>query len=153
MSAVTVWVYMLRCADGSYYVGKYQGPDLDWRVSEHNEAHYPDAYTAKRRPVELVWSDWFSRYDDAVALERRLKGWSRAKKYALIRGDAASLKAFSRRGFKPASLHPEEGARAPVTKDEGTEGAAFALRDDAAPAGATSPQDEGGLEAPRVKAS
>ncbi|MEQ8178170.1 MAG: GIY-YIG nuclease family protein [Amphiplicatus sp.] len=117
---VTVWVYMLRCADGSYYVGKYQGPDLAWRVSEHNTAHYPDAYTAKRRPVELVWAQWFSRYDDAVAFERRLKGWSRAKKEAFIRNDFGKVSEYAKRGFRPSSLHPEEGALAPVSKDEGS---------------------------------
>lgn len=120
MNMVTVFVYILRCADGSYYVGKYQGVDMETRVAEHNSAVYENAYTAKRRPVVLIWADWFSRYDDAVALERRLKGWSRAKKEALIRGDEAMLRAYSRRGFKPSSLHPEEGALAPVTKDEGT---------------------------------
>lgn len=113
----TVWVYVLRCADGSYYVGKYQGDDLAWRVSEHNAAHYPGAYTASRRPVELVWAQWFSRYDDAVAFERQLKGWSRAKKEALIRNDEAALKAYSRRGFKPSSV-PRDAGRRPAPRDE-----------------------------------
>ncbi len=118
---------MLRCADGSYYVGKYQGDDLAWRVGEHNTARYPDAYTSTRRPVELVWAQWFSRYDDAVAFERRLKGWSRAKKEALIHNDEAALKAYSQRGFKPSSLLPEE-PRSGVTKGEGTARVDF-LRD------------------------
>ncbi|MHA7871295.1 MAG: GIY-YIG nuclease family protein [Hyphococcus sp.] len=107
MSEVTVWVYMLRCADSSYYIGKYQGDDLETRLWEHNNGKYPDAYTAKRLPVEMVWSEWFSRFDDAVACERKLKGWSRAKKEALIRGDEAALRAFSKRGFRPSTLKPE----------------------------------------------
>ena len=49
------------------------------------------AYTFTRRPVSLVWSDWFSRFDDAVAFERQLKGWGRAKKQALINGDYDEL--------------------------------------------------------------
>ncbi len=98
MSQVTAWVYMLRCADGSYYVGKYQGRDLAERVSEHNTTKYQNAYTARRLPVTLVWSEWFSRYDDAVAFERRIKGWRRVKKEALIRGDWEGVKALSRRG-------------------------------------------------------
>jgi putative endonuclease len=144
MGVVTVYVYILRCADGSYYVGKYQGADLAWRVSEHNTARYPDAYTAKRRPVELVWADWFPRYDDAVAFERRLKGWSRAKKEALIRGDEAALRAYSRRGFKPSSLHPEE-ARSAVTKEEGTRRSAFILRRRRAGRRGVITKDEGGV--------
>lgn len=103
MSDITVWVYMLQCADGSYYVGKYQGDDLETRVSEHNTGKYENAYTARRLPVTLVWSEWFSRFDDAVAVERQIKGWSRAKKEALIKDDVAALKAFSRRGFRPAT--------------------------------------------------
>lgn len=102
MSEVTVWVYILECADGSYHVGKYQGDDIETRVSEHNTRKYESAYTARRLPVKLVWSEWFGRYDDAVAVERQIKGWSRAKKQALIRGDITALKAFSKRGFRPA---------------------------------------------------
>lgn len=104
MAEFQIWVYMLRCADGSYYIGKYQGDDLETRIWEHNNAHYADAYTSKRRPVECVWSEQFARFDDADACERKLKGWSRAKKEALIRGDEAALKAFSRRGFRPSAL-------------------------------------------------
>lgn len=107
MDQVTVWIYILKCADDSYYVGKYQGEDLESRLWEHNNKYYPKAYTAKRLPVEMVWAEWFSRYDDAVALERQLKGWSRAKKEALIRGDEAALKAFSRRGFRPLAVRAE----------------------------------------------
>lgn len=137
---VTVWVYILRCADGSYYVGKYQGADLAWRVGQHNAAQYAESYTATRRPVELAWAEWFGRYDDAVAFERRLKGWSRAKKEALIRNDAAALKEYSRRGFKPASLHPEEPSRSEgVTKGGAVTGDSKVLRDGTLRA---PPQDE-----------
>jgi len=104
MTQVTVWVYMLECADGSYYVGKYQGHDLETRISEHNTCKYENAYTARRLPVTLVWSQWFSRYDDAVAVEQRIKGWSRAKKQALIRGDWDTVQKLSRRGVQPSQL-------------------------------------------------
>lgn len=107
MTDTQIWVYMLRCADGSYYIGKYQGDDLEVRIWEHNNAHYSDAYTSTRRPVECVWSEHFMRFDDAVACERKLKGWSRVKKEALIRGDEEALKAFSKRGFRPSSLKSE----------------------------------------------
>ncbi len=99
-----LFVYMLRCADGSYYVGSYRGHDLMWRVGEHNAGKHPTAYTFKRRPVDLVWSDYFTNAFDAIRTERQSKGWSRAKKEALVRGDAAALKALSRRGVRPASI-------------------------------------------------
>ena len=81
------FVYILRCSDGAYYVGSYRGDDLNVRVAEHNFGHRRKAWTYRRRPVELAWSDHFNRYTDAIACERQLKGWSRAKKEALIAGD------------------------------------------------------------------
>lgn len=107
MDQVTVWVYMLRCADGSYYIGKYQGADLERRIWEHNNKLYPNAYTSKRLPVTLVWSEWFSRYDEAVVTERQLKGWSRAKKEALIRSDWEGIQKLSQRGVRPSETEPE----------------------------------------------
>ena len=90
------FVYILLCADGSYYVGSARGDSLDKRLGEHREGTYP-GYTSRRRPVTLVWSEEFSRFDEAVAYERRLKGWSRAKKEALIRGDWLALQTLSKR--------------------------------------------------------
>ncbi|MCW5724179.1 MAG: GIY-YIG nuclease family protein [Maricaulaceae bacterium] len=89
------FVYILRCADGSYYVGSHRGDDVMTRVVQHQAGEGGD-YTRRRLPVTLVYSDWFDRAEDAVAAERRLKGWSRAKKEALVRGDGAALKALSR---------------------------------------------------------
>ncbi|HNR77538.1 MAG TPA: GIY-YIG nuclease family protein [Parvularculaceae bacterium] len=94
---ITAYVYILRCADNSYYVGSHRGDDLETRVSQHQTGTFPDAYTSKRRPVTLVWSERFTRFDDAVAFERRVKGWSRAKKDALIRGDFDALKFLAKR--------------------------------------------------------
>lgn len=90
------WVYILRCADGSYYVGSHRGDDLDRRITEHQSGHH-DGYTARRLPVELVYSEWFSLIVDAIAAERQIKGWSRAKKEALIAGDFALLKQKAKR--------------------------------------------------------
>jgi tRNA/rRNA methyltransferase len=78
------FTYMLRCSDGSYYVGHTD--DLDARFARHQHGEIP-GYTSTRRPVELVWSDTFPDRDSAFAVERQLKGWSRAKKEALIAGD------------------------------------------------------------------
>ncbi len=80
-------VYLLRCADRSYHVGSTRGT-LEQRVGEHNAGTF-GGHTATRRPVELVWSRDFDGITDAIACERQLKGWSRAKKEALIRGDYA----------------------------------------------------------------
>ena len=95
------FVYILRCADGSYYVGSATGDDLTLRIAQHNSGYY-GGYTSTRRPVQLVWSDHFDRITDAIATERQLKGWSRAKKDALIRGDWTSVQRFAkRRAGKP----------------------------------------------------
>ena len=85
------FVYIIRSADGSYYVGSARGESLDRRMSEHREGAYP-GYTSRLRPVTLVWAEQCNRITDAIAYERRLKGWSRAKKEALIRGDRGALR-------------------------------------------------------------
>jgi len=91
---VTAFVYMLRCADGSYYVGSTRH-SLDLRMAQHNHGTF-DGYTARRRPVLLVYHEAFQQITDAIAAERQLKGWSRAKKEALIQGDIAALRALAR---------------------------------------------------------
>ena len=53
-------------------------------------------YTARRRPVALVWSESFATRDEAFAVERRVKGWSRAKKEALIARDWDALSRLAR---------------------------------------------------------
>jgi predicted GIY-YIG superfamily endonuclease len=79
------YVYMLQCADGSYYVGMTS--DLPRRITEHEIGVEVEAYTYSRRPVKLVWSQEFASHDDAFACERQIKGWSRVKKTALIEGN------------------------------------------------------------------
>jgi putative endonuclease len=90
------WLYILRCADGSYYVGTTRKEELDERVAEHNAGSFR-GYTATRRPVVPVLAEWFESVVDAITAERQLKGWSRAKKEALIRGDFGRLQDLSRR--------------------------------------------------------
>jgi predicted GIY-YIG superfamily endonuclease len=87
--------YTLRCADNCYYTGKTQS-DLEQRVAEHNDGTL-GGYTASRRPVVLVWQQEFDSYTDAIAAERQIKGWSRAKKEALISGDFDRLKRLAKR--------------------------------------------------------
>ena len=100
------FVYMLRCADGSYYVGHTD--DLERRVIEHQHGAIP-GHTYARRPVRLVWSDEVDTRDDALQREMQIKRWSRAKKEALIGADWEALKRFSR--------GPDRGERRPT--DEG----------------------------------
>jgi putative endonuclease len=76
--------YLLRCADGTYYCGHTE--DMEKRLAEHQSGVSP-GYTFKRRPVKLVWNDAFQTRDDAKAAEKRIKGWSKAKKEALAKGD------------------------------------------------------------------
>jgi putative endonuclease len=97
-------VYMVRCSDGSYYTGTARS-GLEQRINEHNVGRY-DGYTASRRPVALVFSQWFEQVTEAIAAERQLKGWSRAKKEALIRGDFEALRTLSKR-------RPPEDGRTP----------------------------------------
>ncbi len=78
------WVYVLRCADGSYYTGHTD--NLDARVGLH-QAGECDGYTSSRLPVELVWSQECSTRDEALSAEMQIKGWSRKKKEAMMRGD------------------------------------------------------------------
>ena len=89
------YLYILRCADGSYYTGTARS-GLERRIAEHNSATFA-GYTARRRPVTLVYSQWFERITDAIAAERQIKGWSRAKKEALIRGEFDRLVELSKR--------------------------------------------------------
>src|SRR5437660_401876 len=90
------FVYMLRCADGSFYVGSATGDDLTRRIAEHETGYY-HGYTSTRRPVKLVWSEHFLRITDAIAVERQIKGWSRAKKEALITGNWSAIQVLSKR--------------------------------------------------------
>ena len=90
---------MLRCSDGSYYVGVTT--HLDQRLGQHQSGEF-DGYTARRRPVEMVWAEEFPSIDQAIGVERQLKGWSRLKKEALIRGDFNALPSLSKRGFRPS---------------------------------------------------
>ena len=94
-------VYMLRCADGSYYVGSATGDDLGPRIDQHNAGSFV-GYTHSRRPVVLVWSEHFDRITDGIAVERQIKGWSRAKKEALLQSDWDKVGELARRrGGRP----------------------------------------------------
>ena len=94
---VEATVYILRCADGSFYTGLTKQA-VEARVWEHNNLPGETSYTAKRRPVELVFSETYDLITDAIARERQIKGWSRRKKEALIALNYEGLPGLSRRG-------------------------------------------------------
>ena len=84
----SAWVYILRCSDGSYYVGSTI--DLELRVAQHEEG-LGGKYTAMHRPVELVFAREFESIEEAYEGENQVKRWRREKKEALIRGDWDAL--------------------------------------------------------------
>jgi putative endonuclease len=90
------WTYILRCSDGSYYLGSTV--ELERRVSEH-QLGLGAAYTRKRRPVELVWAGEFGRVDQAFAFEKQVQGWNRRKREALIEGRLSDLPFLSSRSW------------------------------------------------------
>ena len=93
------YAYLVRCNDGSYYAGHTD--DLEARMALHQTGSL-GGYTAKRLPLTLLWSDTFQTRDDAFAAERKLKGWSRAKKEALVAGDWERVSELARcRGAGP----------------------------------------------------
>jgi putative endonuclease len=92
-------LYILKCTDGSYYVGTTRLP-VDARLSEHQSGLDANSYTASRRPVTLVYAEHYDLITDAIAAERQIKGWRREKKEALIRGEFGLLPALSRRSKK-----------------------------------------------------
>ena len=87
------WTYILECSDGSFYVGSTV--DMERRLWEHNEG-LGAAYTRRRRPVRLVWAAQFDRVADAYAYEKRVQGWRRAKRLALIEDREEDLPELAR---------------------------------------------------------
>jgi predicted GIY-YIG superfamily endonuclease len=78
-------VYILKCNDGSYYTGHTD--DIEKRISEHHLGSIDTCYTKGRLPIEVVFTEAFGTRAEALDMERRIKGWSRKKKEALIKGD------------------------------------------------------------------
>jgi len=104
------FVYILRCVDYSYYVGHTD--DLERRIAEHDAGEIP-GYTRGRRPLRLVSAQEFQSRADALAAERQLKGWSKAKKEALILQNWARLQQLSKRRTRG---QVRAAARSPSTR-------------------------------------
>ena len=86
-------VYMPHCNGGRLYVGHTD--DLERRLWQHENGAV-DGFTADYRPVKLIWSDYCGSRDAAKSFELRLKGWSRAKKLAVVRGDWDEIRRLAR---------------------------------------------------------
>jgi len=93
-NADVYYVYILKCADGSYYVGSAREPSR--RQNAHNAGHGA-AWTARRRPVQLVYQEPCSTKEAAARREQQIKGWTRAKKEALVAGNGERLRRLSKR--------------------------------------------------------
>ena len=93
-------MYILRCVDNSYYTGHTD--DLGKRMAEH-QAGEIEGYTQNRHPVTLAFSEEFPSREEALCRERQIKGWSRKKKEALMRGDWAEVARLARGGTSRSS--------------------------------------------------
>ncbi|HEX4326023.1 MAG TPA: GIY-YIG nuclease family protein [Burkholderiales bacterium] len=97
------YVYILKCADGSYYTGHTD--NIEFRISQHQTGAIP-SYTSTRLPVECVYAEDCGVRLEALAFEQQIKGWSRAKKETLIRGDWKRVSELA----KSRDTHPSTGS-------------------------------------------
>jgi len=91
------YVYILKCSDKTYYTGVTS--NLEQRLFRHETGYYPDCYTFKRRPLELVFYCEFTDITMAFEKEKQIKKWSKAKKEALINGDHDALPNYAKKKF------------------------------------------------------
>jgi len=103
------WVYIVRCSDDSYYTGHTD--DLDRRMGQHTSGAIPSCYTFKRRPVVLAFSQIFATREEALAAEQQIKGWSRKKKEAMMRGDWIEVSRLARSSATQTALRQAQGER------------------------------------------
>jgi putative endonuclease len=96
MEVPMAWMYILKCADGTYYVGSTR--NLDLRLSQHQSGK-GSRYTSGRLPVELVYAEAYDRIMDAYAREKQVQNWSRAKREALINGKPELLSTLAKKRF------------------------------------------------------
>jgi putative endonuclease len=95
------WAYILRCADSSYYTGHTD--NLERRIGQYQSGECA-GYTVTRRPVELAWSQEFVTREETLAAEMQIKGWSRKKKEAMMRGDWREVSRLAQ--SKPSTSKP-----------------------------------------------
>lgn len=86
-------LYILKCSDNSLYIGHTD--NMDARMEQHDQGK-GSSCTSTRRPLQLIHAEEFETRYEALTMERKLKGWSRAKKLAYMAGDWASVKRLSK---------------------------------------------------------
>ena len=91
------FIYILQCADGSYYAGHTD--NLENRIGEHQAGTYP-GYTSNRLPVKLAWSQECASRAEALAAELQIKAWSRKKKEAMMQGDWGQVALLAKKDFE-----------------------------------------------------
>ena len=94
------WTYILHCNAGVLYTGHTD--DLEHRIAQHERGELP-GFTKNYLPVKLVWSQEFVTREEAKTAEKQIKGWSRRKKLALIRGDWDAVSRYSRSKGSPST--------------------------------------------------
>lgn len=97
---MTFWAYMLHCRGGYFYVGHTDV--LERRIAQHKMGALP-GLTTDHLPAEYVWSQEFVTREEAKAAEKQIKGWSRAKKMALTRGDWGRISALAKSKDGPST--------------------------------------------------
>ncbi len=96
------WMYILKCADGSYYVGSTK--NLDLRFVQHQSGK-GSRYTSGRLPVELVYGEEYDRVADAYYREKQVQNWGRAKREALINGNLEILPPLAKKRFEKKQIN------------------------------------------------
>ncbi|MBK5265733.1 MAG: TrmJ/YjtD family RNA methyltransferase [Alphaproteobacteria bacterium] len=117
---MSFWIYILRCSDGTYYTGHTD--DLERRIAQHQSGAFP-GYTHERRPVELVFSEYFQTRLEALDRERQIKDWSRKKKEALIRGDWRAVSDSAR--SRPRVSTSLDARSNPTVKEQSSKSVGF----------------------------
>lgn len=79
------YIYIIKCADGLLYTGFTN--NIDKRFQEHQDGRNKNAFTHKRRPLELIFHQEFNDVEQAIYFEKKLKKWSAKKKLALANGN------------------------------------------------------------------
>ena len=97
---MSFWAYMLHCRGGYFYTGHTD--NLELRIAQHKSDTLP-GFASSHLPLVLVWSQEFATRYEALAAERRIKGWSRAKKMALIQGDWLKISELSKGKGSPST--------------------------------------------------
>ena len=121
---MSFWAYMLHCNGGAFYMG--QTDDLERRIAQHEAGAIP-GFTRDHLPVKFVWCQEFGTREEAKAAELRIKGWSRAKKMALIRSDWSEISRLSKKKDSPSTSSGPSDLITPTSPEdpELVEGSSF----------------------------